>query len=159
MPRSSFTSFLIALFTLWLSISQAACLKERRPSKYLIPEGYVGWVRINYLVKGAAPIPIEDGYEVFRFPVSGELNTSLDIDAGWAKDEYYYYSADGKKLVPIVETQMIRGHGVINEGDGKEYEIKRFVEFFVGPDEEYRKSVERMKHGRATIGPIKPIKQ
>jgi len=158
MPHSSFTGFIITFFMLWFSVSQAACLKERRPSKYFIPEGYIGWVRINYLVKEAPPIPIEDGYEVFRFTVSGELNTSSDIAVGQAKDEYYYYSADGKPLDPIVETKMIRGHGVINEGNGKEYEIKRYVEFFIGPDEEYRKSVERMKHGRPTIGPIKPIK-
>ena len=49
-------------------ISAGCQEKERRPSRYLIPDGYVGWVRINFNVKDALPVSFEDGHYLFKFP-------------------------------------------------------------------------------------------
>jgi len=86
---------LALLLVLCLASTSALCQKQkRRPSRYLIPEGYVGWVRIDFNIVAAAPLPVEDGYLLFRFPASGRLQTSFDLEYGWALDQYYYYSGD-----------------------------------------------------------------
>ena len=36
-------------------------------SKFLIPEGYVGWLRVEYDVECFPPIPVEDGVRILRF--------------------------------------------------------------------------------------------
>jgi hypothetical protein len=68
------------------------CEQQRRPSRYLVPEGYVGWVRVEFGVQGAPALPIEDGFYLVRFSPSGLLKTSSDIEYGIARDEYYYFS-------------------------------------------------------------------
>jgi hypothetical protein len=57
-----------------LAIVTACQEKQRHPSRYLIPEGYAGWVRINFRVKDAPLIPIEDGRYLFKFPSSVGLS-------------------------------------------------------------------------------------
>ena len=66
-------------FCIFLCISLGSgcgILKSKgRPQKYLFPEGYIGWVRLNF--KRSAPAsPIEDGFYVFKFPVTGEVIVS-----------------------------------------------------------------------------------
>ncbi len=79
------------------SISATCQEQRRRPSRYLIPEGYVGWVRIDFNIIDAPPLPIEDGYYLFKIPPSGLLQTSSDIEYGWASDEFYYYSGESRR--------------------------------------------------------------
>lgn len=64
---------------------------------YLIPEGYVGWYRIDYNVPTASPVPTEIKYNnewrVFSIPPSGWLKTSsphecCDMTVG----EWFYVS-------------------------------------------------------------------
>src|SRR4051812_47464913 len=73
--------------------------RTRRPTRFLIPEGYVGWVRIDFGIKDAPPLSIEDGFYLIKIPASGLLQTSTDIEYGTAKDEYYYYSEDSRRLL------------------------------------------------------------
>lgn len=81
------------------AILSVGCGQNRRPDRYLIPEGYVGEVSVQYGVKGAPPLPIEDGFHLIKFPSSGILKTSNGIEYGWGKDEYYYYR--GAKRRPL----------------------------------------------------------
>src|SRR5437868_295413 len=79
-------------------VSAACQEKQRRPSRYLILKGYVGWVRIDFKVKDAPPVPTEDEHYLFKFPPSGHLRTSSDMEYGWASgDDFYYYSGDAGK--------------------------------------------------------------
>jgi hypothetical protein len=137
----------------------------RHPCRYLIPEGYVGWVRVDYQIKGAPELPIEDGYRVYKFPNSGRLQTSSAFEVGTyadlisgLKDEYYYYSSDTRRQLPAgangADGGMIWHHGRGESGGGKargrivgrdnqseamEIKIKESYEyFFVGTEEEYK---------------------
>jgi hypothetical protein len=75
------------------------------PRRYLVPSGYVGWVTIEYDVKGAPPIARNGKYLLFKIPKSGRLKTSSPVDIGWANkndsgwtmDEYFFYDAGGLK--------------------------------------------------------------
>src|ERR1041385_8868642 len=90
---------LSVISALWVAtLGTAACQeRQRRPNRYLIPDGYVGWVRINYRIKEAPILPIEDGYYLFKFPESGIINTSSEGEEGFAPDEYYYYSEQARR--------------------------------------------------------------
>jgi len=63
------------------------CFKKRMPDRYLFPDGSRGRVRIGYRVKGATPLPIEDGHYLIAIDGSGRARTSSSIESGIAKDE------------------------------------------------------------------------
>ena len=139
------------------------CAKQRRPNRYLIPDGYVGWVKVYFNVKEAPPLPIEDGHYLFKFPASGTLETSSAPEFGEATDEYHYYSENNRRLLT---NTLYGGNGMIwggydgsattasmgeNTGDMPEENQVRYSGFFVGTEPEYTKYGLKNKD---TIGPI-----
>jgi hypothetical protein len=147
-------SITIAFFSIVLIGSIAMLVvsvqkQKRRPSLFLIPEGYVGWVRIEMANNTAPPLPIENGYYVVQLPESGLLKTSTPIESGWASDDYFYYSTRGRS---VLRATAWGGGGMIwagrtgreeSDGVGTYYQ-----EFFVGTEEEYReKAKEEMVIG------------
>src|ERR1044071_5271439 len=73
---------------------------SRRQRRFLIPQGYVGFVQVQFGVSGAAPLPLEDGRYLLKIPPTGLLTTSNDWAEGYGDpDEYYYYS--GEKRVKL----------------------------------------------------------
>src|SRR5678815_4397778 len=63
----------------------------RRPSRYLVPFGYVGLVKIQYGVAGAPSFPMEDGRTLIRIPSSGFVQTRDAFAYGLGDPEDYYY--------------------------------------------------------------------
>lgn len=132
--------------------------KERRPSRYLIPEGYVGWVRINYRMKGAPALPIEDNYYLFKFPSTGLLETSSDIEYGAANDDYFYYCGDTRRK--LKETAWGSG-GMIWAGYNG-WSENNFAErtgvyggFFIGTEEQLNKfGSEKDENYQPKVGPV-----
>ncbi|SRR6266478_5115398 len=113
--------------------------KQRRPNKYLIPQDYTGWVRINYNVKNAAPIPIDDGFYLVKFPRTGLADTSSEAEEGWAGDEYYYYS-DGSfsRLPEVGESKMIWGEIGYGTRQVPNQQPTKYGEFFVGTEQQFK---------------------
>lgn len=68
--RRLFAAVLLALCT-----GATAC-KRSTPERWIIPAGYVGWLRLDYSVKGAPSLPLERGRYVVRVPPSGRVATS-----------------------------------------------------------------------------------
>jgi len=131
-----------------------------------MPEGFVGWVRIDYEVQGAPELPIEDGYRLYLIPSSGHLETSSAIESGWASDEYYYVDSSGnrEKLKVTIEgkggliwarglsSQMVREErdGVYSaKSDGVTSE-----HFFVGPEDLAKQQPPRDDDGKILYGPV-----
>jgi hypothetical protein len=123
---------------------------ESRPARYLIPEGYVGWVRIEFEVPGTPPVPMEDGEYLFKVPPTGVLKTSLKLQEGRPEARYYYYSEekrqqlsdrgqDGKRLV------WGKISGAVSGLSGE----KSYEEFFVGTEQQFR---QQTKTSNATSG-------
>ena len=124
----------------------------RQREKILIPEGYTGWVIMEYGVKGTASTPVINGYKVYKIPSNARkrsginftyLKTLSTLDRV-TQDEYYYVTLKG--LVPIPESPDTRGNqlpgiaiqdeGSFNGGDG----IPETGYFFVGTKSEYDKA-------------------
>jgi hypothetical protein len=134
----------VACLVLSACLTLSACstrLPQRKPNRYLIPEGYVGWLTVKYQVRSAPALPIEDGRYLVIFPVSGQTQTSLEQEYGWANDEYFYYSPDGKRR--LLRVTGWGGGGMIwAESTGKDVvngDEVIFGRFFLGTEEEFRR--------------------
>ncbi|QFP76431.1 hypothetical protein [Deinococcus sp. AJ005] len=66
------------------------------PDLFLIPQGYSGWVRVEYEVKGAPSLKLLDGYRVSPLASNGLFKTSSGQPQGWAQDVYKFVDARGK---------------------------------------------------------------
>jgi hypothetical protein len=69
--------------------------------RYLIPEGYAGWLCVSYKVAGAADLATEDGFRIVRFPSTGVVETSFEGLPGTYKDEFYYYSTTERRTLNV----------------------------------------------------------
>ncbi len=93
--RSSFPVLLLTL--LFCSGFLESFREKRHPMRYLIPDGYVGWVQVTWGVKGEAEFPVEEGFYLVQFGPDGRVKYSTQFETGWATDEYFYVSPDGKR--------------------------------------------------------------
>src|SRR6266576_3011287 len=57
-------------------------------SKFLIPEGYVGWLRVEYDVECFPPIPVGDGVRILRFARANLLETSSPMPEDATERQY-----------------------------------------------------------------------
>lgn len=155
-------SFLLALSLGFLaSLTSCGTGKQRQPSRYLIPDGYIGWVRINYKIKDAPPVSIEDEHLFFKIPEDGLLNTSSVGEVGWVKDDDYYYYFDGKrrKISDTGKDRMIWGDVAFGSKTVPGQEPTMYQEFFVGSEEEFSKYGQALKDKELNpiIGNIKTM--
>jgi hypothetical protein len=118
---------------------------NRRQRRFLIPQGYIGFIQVQFGVKDAPPLALEDGRYLLKIPPSGLLTTSNDWAEGWGDpDQYYYYS--GEKRVKLTDgfdesllgkkpvNQMIWG-GQLWPGNG----YPTTYMFYLGPESKFDK--------------------
>lgn len=135
-----FTVALVVGLALWVTVGARHAV--RRPSRFLIPDGYVGWVKVEFEVSGAPPLPLEGGEYQFRVPASGVLRTSSMEEFGWAKDHYLYYSDRETRPLPDSGTEgdrLIWGN-INGEGSGVQGK-KKYEEFFVGTERQFKQQM------------------
>lgn len=147
------TFALAAFFAAWSTMGPGN--STHRSSRFLIPEGYVGWVRIEFQVKGAPRLPVEDGEYVFKLPPSGFLRTSSAEQYGWAKDRYYYYSKKSTQILP--DTGQSRGSGVWGKINGEASgppSHRTYEEFFVGTEQQFREQVNGTLNGASKASEV-----
>ena len=136
------------LFLLFCIVALPSCTEPHaRPGTYVIPNGYIGWVRVDYNLENAPPLPIENGRQLYRFPPSGKLQTSSTLEHTRGRDVEYFYASQDSRL-PLKSTD--RGGGGMIWGQFKNSmacsrgETKECYEYvFVGSEELYEKYKER----------------
>src|SRR5579871_63869 len=106
--------------------------------RFLIPEGYVGWLRLECNVEGAPARSATNGVSTYKLPPDGVLRTSCVMPDAGLKKEYFFYSADG--AVSRVPSDYWSDRGLIwGEYEGTRKGVRSFLGFFVGSGEQYRK--------------------
>lgn len=112
----------------------------RTPLTVLVPEGYTGWVRVEYNVASASPFSKEEGRRVLRIPPSGFARTSSSFEPGIEGDIYAYVSPDGKQT-PLKTGEMIHIPRMFTVNVFAE-KPRMFGAFFVGSDAEFAKATK-----------------
>lgn len=142
-----FSVVIVVVISVWFAFGVKTV---RRPSsRFLIPDGYVGWVRVEFQTSGSPPVPAEEGHYVFRIPADGMLRTSSPERYGWGKDEYFYVVSDGLRKLP---TDVASGRlvwGQINGERGSTSGPRQYEEFFVGSEQQFKE----LAGGKEEIGP------
>jgi hypothetical protein len=146
-------------------ITSISCADTRRPERLLIPQGYTGWVRVDYEVKGAPPLPQENNHTLTTIPANGYLKTSSPEETGASSnDEYFFYNPKNSQQRVIIKdrTQVIHeessgetsGWAPIREEGSQEpvyiAPVTKHRHFFVGSKAQIQLS------NRYRIGPITP---
>ncbi|HEX8136061.1 MAG TPA: hypothetical protein VF544_00580 [Pyrinomonadaceae bacterium] len=171
MRRTRLLTLLSHFIILLAVLTPATARQERRsrPYRYLVPEGYVGWVRVDFNVKEGTTPTVEDGFYMLKIPASGRLQTTIDDDEKlFLENEYYYFCSDSKQRLEVDQSQttcMIRGEfqgpNYLNDVIPSKYRY-----FFVGPVEEYEKyrfageNLENIKLGSDRLpktGSMRPL--
>jgi hypothetical protein len=107
-------------------------------SEFRIPDGYVGWLRVQYKVEDAAPATIEGNQNIFKFPTNGILATSSCVPQPGGLRHYSYYAENGS--IRDVPMGYSRGEGMIwGERSGTSNGIFSEFYFFVGTEAQYKK--------------------
>ncbi|PYX37199.1 MAG: hypothetical protein DMG81_14635 [Acidobacteria bacterium] len=115
-------------------------LHRRPPSRFLIPSGYVGWVRVDYRVATAPPLPREGKYLLVKVARDGSLQTSTDLPSGWGRDQFFYDSANTRQVLSNAgwcKGGMIWGE--MSEPNGSSGTEQKF---FVGNEDQFRMEVD-----------------
>ena len=115
-------------------------LHRRPPARYLIPAGYVGWVRIEYGAPGAVPLAREGKYRVVHVGPDGTARTSSELAEGWGRDQFFYESGTGRKT--LSNAGWCKGGMIWGEVTGSGANLGRFQKFFVGNEDQFRMDVD-----------------
>lgn len=97
--------------------------------RYLIPDGYRGWLCVTFAVGGAPALPIEDGYELVKFDQAGVVSTSSAGKPGKLKDEFIVYTPTASRKLDV-GSEMGGGFTV---APGTNYNQYTFM-FWVSPN-------------------------
>lgn len=95
--RRSYLNF-FWLFSLFVA-SGCTYADNRRAIAFGVPQGYVGWIRVKFNIKGAAPLPVRNGCYIARIPANGLLRTSTVEGEGWGSDSFYYVTKSGNEIL------------------------------------------------------------
>jgi len=113
---------------------------DRRPATdYFLPEGFKGWARVDYEVRGSPRLLSVNGRYVLRLGSNGRVKTSDHLAYGWASDKYYYESQGSRQVLNSsgsTDETMIWG-----EKFGRQYGAYQC--FFVGTKQEYAAQMAR----------------
>lgn len=123
-----------------------SCYRSRRAEIVLIPDGYVGWVKIEYAISGANPLAVfKKSYEV-TVPPNGHVQTSSEMAPGLASDRYYYVDGLGHrrelKIADSVDSSrgMIRATHYFTIPAMAGQNARTLRVFFVGSAQEYQRA-------------------
>jgi hypothetical protein len=115
------------------------------PSRFLVPEGYSGWLLLEYNVKDAEPATTVSDIKAFQFPATGVLNTSSPGPEKGADDQYFYYLPDGS--LREIPQDYTNGKGLIwGQHEGSRNGVMSQFGFFVGSEEQFKKYQSQATH-------------
>lgn len=87
---------------------------QPKRNRYLIPQGYAGWLCVTFEAPGAPALAIEDGFTVVRFPADGRVVTSTVVEGGKLRDDFSYYSSD--RRLPFDAARSLGGGYTLSGG-------------------------------------------
>jgi hypothetical protein len=152
MVLAALSVVVIAASGIWMGVTAHGA--RRISSRFLIPSGYVGWVRVEFGMSGSAPLATQGNQFILRIPSDGLLTTSSPERYGWGKDQYFYSSASGLHELPAAgpsDKRLIWGQ--VNGEDHTASRVRDYEEFFVGSEPQFRQQAGNMRIGPISAAP------
>lgn len=119
--------------------------------RYIVPEGYAGWVVVVFGQQGSAPLERKDGDYVYPIDSTGWLRTSSPMKPGSVK--LYYRAADGSVKPAPAGAALVNGGGTHggsrSEAGGEQVELPTVVDFYVGTEEQYEQRTSESPRAEA----------
>jgi hypothetical protein len=122
----------------WFKINGSSVNPNSIPRswRFLIPEGYRGWVRVEFEIPGAPPLPAEAGQTVLKIPPE---------QYGWAKDDYVFYASGGLQPIPDSGAGKLIWGKINNSEESGSSGKRRYEEFFVGTQQQFKDQAEQSR--------------
>ena len=112
-PWEQFVKSAVVFCILGSLLSAAVgCSSREARELWVVPAGYVGWLRLDYSVGTAAPLTIEGGRYIIRFSPSGRVLTSSANKPRADRNEYRIVGPDGTKRLDFSGRYPIDGYAV-----------------------------------------------
>lgn len=124
MPKLSWRGILFFLLPCVLGCSMEA-------DRYLVPDGYVGWIQMRYEVAGAPPLPREGRFRIARISSGGLMETSSRAHGGDSPNEYLFVDVAGRTRPAMTQGRVSMGSAT-NLEDWSYY-------CFIGTAEQYER--------------------
>jgi hypothetical protein len=121
---------MLATLLVFAALVGAAC-QTRTPEVIEVPDGYVGWVIVEYGRPDCPSLPVQSGKLVVRLNDRGRVCASNAPPEGGAFDTWLYVKADGT-------TREIDQRSAIHGGSYFGQTKRRII--FVGPEDKWRES-------------------
>jgi hypothetical protein len=125
------------LFTLLLAMTFAGCAKRRMPCVYEIPEGFTGWILVEFERTDCPPLPQRNGKLLLAIDKNGRLCTSSKIEEGWAKDEYYYVGAS-RRALPATAPGGLVWSGAVGRSGVPGQKPRVYETLFIGTEQQFK---------------------
>ena len=102
------------LFLCYSVLATFSCGSRTRPEKWIIPEGYAGWLRLDYAIKGAPLLPMEGGAYVVRMSQSGRIETSSPYNSSIDENEFFLATTRGFQRLGFSQGRMAHSQPAID---------------------------------------------
>lgn len=106
-------------------LSCVSCGSLSRPEKWIIPENYTGWLRLDYGINGTPPLSIEDGAYVVHMPQGGRLQTSSRFNSSIDENEFFVVTPHGLRRLDFSQLRVAKSQPAIEE-----YSVQSAFGFF-----------------------------
>lgn len=123
-----------------------SCGQWRRGETVLVPNGYTGWVTIEYSLPGAPALIQQNGRYLITIDAQGKALTSTPLETGLGNDQYFYTDASGERTELSLAagtgnnaagSVMVQGVRYITVPQLENQKPRQVKAFFVGSKSEY----------------------
>lgn len=113
-----------------------AC-NRTRPTHYIVPADYHGWVRITYNIEQGLDLPVEDGFTLARIDYFRRMRVRNKMNPSWDGSDFYSQDASGKRtrLMTTGPDRHIWATEKISDHDGDR------ESFFVGDQNQFSRGL------------------
>ena len=124
----------------FLTLVAGGCKKMRDGYVYEIPDGFTGWVTVEFNRSDCPPLARQDGKLILQFKNDGRLRTSSTFEEGWSKDEYYYVGSSHtpRKITDSGPGSLIWGTAIGTQVIGQKE--RSYLTAFVGSEAQFNKA-------------------
>jgi hypothetical protein len=114
------------------------------PNLYLIPDGYKGWVRVEFDKDAGMETKSEDGYTVIKVNEEGVSKVKSTVThEGWATNKYFYVTEGGERK------ELTPGEFIHGATEGRESKTNPGEEnFFVGTEQEFAEATDYKQNAK-----------